>query len=91
VLINATRNEQVSRVAFLNIIIMNEFKGGAYYNFKEVAGAIAQWQINKKLRVGYTLEMPVTSLFGTNLGSHEIMLNYAIKKGRTAIIYPKHF
>lgn len=91
VLFKATKNAPVSGGAFLNFIIMNEFKVGAYYNFKEVAGAMAQWQINKKLRVGYTLEMPVTSLFGTNLGSHEIMLNYAIKKGRTAIIYPKHF
>lgn len=91
VLMKATKNAPLSGGAFLNFIIMNEFKVGAYYNFKEVAGAMAQWQINKKLRVGYTIEMPVTSLFGTNLGSHEIMLNYAIKKGRTAIIYPKHF
>ncbi len=91
VLIKATKNAPLSGGAFVNFIIMNEFKVGAYYNFKEVAGALAQWQVNKKLRVGYTLEMPVTSLFGTNLGSHEIMLNYSIKKGRTAIIYPKHF
>ena len=91
VLFKATKNAPLSGGAFLNFIVMNEFKIGAYYNFKEVAGAMAQWQVNKKLRVGYTLEMPVTSLFGTNLGSHEIMLNYSIKKGRTAIIYPKHF
>jgi len=90
-LFKATKNAPISGGAFLNFIIMNEFKVGGYYNFKEVAGALAQWQINKKLRVGYTLEMPVTSLFGTNLGSHEIMINYSVKKGRTAIIYPKHF
>lgn len=91
ILVKATKNAPLSGGAFLNFIVMNEFKIGAYYNFKEVAGALAQWQVSKKLRLGYTLEMPVTSLFGTNLGSHEIMLNYSIKKGRTAIIYPKHF
>ncbi len=91
VLFKATKNAPVSGGAFLNFILMNEFKIGGYYNFKEVAGILGQWQVSKKLRVGYTVEMPVTSLFGTNLGSHEIMLNYSIRKGRTAIIYPKHF
>ncbi len=91
ILVKATRNAPVSTGAFFNFLIMSDFKVGGYYNFKEVAGALVQWQINRKLRLGYTFEVAVNSLITTNLGSHEFMLNYSFRKGRTAIIYPKYF
>ena len=90
-LLKAQRNAPVSGGAFLNFLIMSDFKIGGYYNFREVAGGLVQWQINRKFRIGYTFEVATSALITTNFGSHEFMLNYAFRKGRTAIIYPKHF
>ena len=90
-LFKAQKNAPISGGAFLNFLIMSDFKIGGYYNYKEVAGALVQWQINRKFRIGYTFEVATSSLITTNLGSHEFMLNYAFRKGRTAIIYPKYF
>lgn len=91
VLFKAQRNAPISGGAFLNFLLMSDFKIGGYYNYKEVAGALVQWQINRKFRIGYTFELPISDLFGTNLGSHELMINYSFRRGRMAIIYPKHF
>jgi type IX secretion system PorP/SprF family membrane protein len=90
-LIRGTFNAPLSVSAHAAVIYMDELQVGIFYNFKEVAGAVLQWQMDKNWRIGYSLDLPTSQLIRTNYGSHELMVNYTPGGKRKRIIYPRYF
>lgn len=91
VLIKHTEGAPISGGLFANFIFWDEWRAGAFYNYAEMAGGVVQWQINNQFRIGYSFDVAVNELIATNLGSHELMLNYRFKFRRQRIVYPRYF
>jgi len=86
-----TVNSPLSLGVHLNFIYMKEFTTGVFYHFGESAGAIVQWQFDKKWKVGYSIEIAANNLIKTNFGSHEIIINYTMKQKRNRVVFPRYF
>ncbi|WP_306641515.1 PorP/SprF family type IX secretion system membrane protein [Sanyastnella coralliicola] len=90
-MMRATANAPLSIGANANLFIQDTFKVGAYYYYKEVAGAFIQYEVNKKLKFGYSVDVFAHRAITTNFGSHEIMASYQLKAKRKRIVYPRYF
>lgn len=53
------------------------FELGAMLRTDSSIGFIAQWIINKKMRVGYAVDIPITEIFSYQFGCHEVMVSYS--------------
>lgn len=54
------------------------FELGAMVRTGNSIGMIAQWIMNRKLRVGYAVDIPITNIFSHQYGCHEVMVSYDI-------------
>lgn len=90
-LIKGTMGAPASINANVQLHYLKVFSLGAFYSFGEVAGAVFQWQFHEQWKLGYSFDLAVTRMFQTNVGSHEIMLNYALNKRKKRIVYPRYF
>jgi hypothetical protein len=70
---------------------MDQFTFGAFSHIGENAGLLAQWQVDKKIRIGYSVDVATNALIRTNFGSHELIASYALATKRKRIIYPRYF
>ena len=50
-------------------------------------GFLAQWVINNKLRVGYSVDFAIGEIGGYQSGTHEIMVSYEISKIADEVIH----
>lgn len=91
VILRSVTNAPVSLSIFSNVILMDQFTVGVFYGIKENIGALFQWQVDKSLRFGYSVDLPANRLIRTNFGSHEITVGYAIPSKRKRIVYPRYF
>lgn len=89
--IRGEMNAPLSITLYGNVILMDQFTIGAFYGVQEVAGVIVQWKIDKKFQIGYSVDVPVSTLIRTNLGSHEIIASYTLASRRKRIVYPRYF
>lgn len=86
-----TMNAPLSVGINTNLIIMDALKVGVYYYYKEVSGAMIQYEVDKKLKIGYSVDFATNRLINTNFGSHELMVSYMLKEKRRRIVYPRYF
>lgn len=84
-------NAPVSIGANANLILHDALKVGVYYYYKEVTGAFIQYDVDKKLKIGYAMDFATNRLITTNFGSHELMVSYLLKEKRRRIVYPRYF
>ena len=64
---------------------------GASYRTKDSWAAIAQFQINRQLRIGYSYDYTITDLKQFNSGTHEITIGYDFSFDKNKIITPRYF
>lgn len=91
IVIRSAMNAPMSIGLYGNLIIMDQFTVGTFYSIKETAGLLFQWQLDKRLRMGYSVDVPVNRLIRTNFGSHELSVAYMLKSKRKRIVYPRYF
>lgn len=89
--LNITENAPFSALGSLAFIFYDQFWLGGTYRLESNAGFFAQYQINKKFKVGYAFNLATTQLFNTNYGSHEIMLSYDLLLNKEDIYSPRFF
>jgi type IX secretion system PorP/SprF family membrane protein len=77
--------------AHFNAIIYDQFNVGAFYYYREAAGMMFQWQVDPQLKFGYSMDLPVTQLIRTGIGSHEVAVTYTLATRRKRIVYPRYF
>ncbi|MGF1566058.1 MAG: type IX secretion system membrane protein PorP/SprF [Flavobacteriales bacterium] len=90
-MVRAQQNAPISIGVNGNLIIADAIKAGVFYYYKEVAGAFIQYDLDKRLKIGYSLDLATNRLITTNFGSHEIMVSYMVKEKRRRIVYPRYF
>lgn len=74
-----------------NFLLAEKFWIGGMYRSGDAFGAIAQWIINKKLRLGYAYDFTTTDLRNYHNGVHEIMISYEFVFAKRIIISPRYF
>ncbi len=74
-----------------NLLFAEKFWFGGMYRSGDAVGAIAQWIINKKLRLGYAYDFTITDLKRYHNGVHEVMISYEFVYSKKNVISPRYF
>lgn len=74
-----------------NFLLAEKFWVGGMYRSGDAIGAIAQWIINRKLRLGYAYDFTTTDLRNYHNGVHEVMISYEFIPASRRIISPRYF
>jgi type IX secretion system PorP/SprF family membrane protein len=74
-----------------NFLLAEKFWIGAMYRSGDAYGAILQWIINNRFRVGYAADFSFTDMKNYHSGVHELMLSYEISYLKRRIISPRYF
>jgi type IX secretion system PorP/SprF family membrane protein len=72
-----------------NFLIAEKVWLGAMYRTGDSFGFLAQWVIDKKLRLGYAVDFTTTKLQKYHDGTHEIMISYELKLQKSGS--PRYF
>jgi type IX secretion system PorP/SprF family membrane protein len=91
IMARATMNAPLSIGANLNFILFQNFKVGGYVYWNEAAGALIQYEYERRWKFGYSVDVPTNRLILNTFGNHELMVSYAIKGKRRRIVYPRYF
>lgn len=74
-----------------NFLLAEKFWIGGMYRSGDAFGAIAQWIIDDKLRIGYAADFSITELKNYHQGIHEIMISYEIDFTHRRYASPRYF
>ena len=74
-----------------NFLIKERFWLGVMYRTGDSYGFIAQWIIDKKLRIGYSYDITTTNLQNFHSGSHEVMISYEMRFMKEMFASPRYF
>jgi type IX secretion system PorP/SprF family membrane protein len=74
-----------------NFMFYEKFVLGVAYRWDAAVSALAGFQINDSLYLGYGYDMETTRLKHYNSGSHEVFLRYELFKNYKKIISPRFF
>lgn len=74
-----------------NFLIKEKFWLGATYRTGDSFGFIAQFIVDKKLRIGYSYDYSTTNLNNFQNGSHEVMISYEMRFLKEMFASPRYF
>jgi type IX secretion system PorP/SprF family membrane protein len=77
--------------ASANFMFNDKFVVGVSYRWSAALSALAGFQINKSMYIGYAYDRETTKLNNYNSGSHEIFLRFEFMKGYNRITSPRFF
>ncbi|WP_338035227.1 PorP/SprF family type IX secretion system membrane protein [Lacinutrix himadriensis] len=92
-LIKATNGAPLSYDLTANFLFHEKLWLGASYrinNYTSAFGAIADFQISKEIRIGYTYEYPLSDINQYTGGTHEVLLMFEVFKVKR-IKSPRYF
>jgi type IX secretion system PorP/SprF family membrane protein len=74
-----------------NFLLAEKFWIGGMYRSGDSFGAIAQWIINNKFRIGYAADFTLTDMRHYHQGVHEVMISYEIAFTKRIYTSPRYF
>jgi type IX secretion system PorP/SprF family membrane protein len=74
-----------------NFLLAEKFWIGGMYRSGDAFGAIAQWIINNKFRIGYAADFTLTDMKHYHQGVHEVMISYEIAFTKKQYVSPRYF
>jgi len=74
-----------------NFLLAEKFWIGGMYRSGDAFGAIVQWIINGKFRIGYAADFTLSDLKHYHKGVHEVMISYEISFVRRQYTSPRYF
>ena len=74
-----------------NFLINDKFVLGAAWRWSASVSALAGFQVNDGLYIGYGYDLETTKLANYNAGSHEIFLRFELFKKQNRIVSPRFF
>ena len=74
-----------------NMLFKNVVWVGVSYRMKDSIDGLLEFVINNQLNIGYSYGYPTSSLASVQSGTHEIVLNYRIKKNKNVVFSPRYF
>lgn len=90
-LIKVTEGAPMQLDVSANFLLMDKFVLGAAWRWDAALSAMAGFQVNDGLYVGYGYDMETTRLNNFNSGSHEIFLRFELFKRQNKIVSPRFF
>ncbi|MCZ2277104.1 MAG: type IX secretion system membrane protein PorP/SprF [Bacteroidia bacterium] len=75
----------------LNLLLSNIFWVGASYRSDDAIVAIFEYQVNRKLRIGYSYDYTLSRIRNLSSGSHEIMIGYDFGYNILRMKTPRYF
>lgn len=90
-LIKATNGAQTAYDASMNVLFYDRLWLGASYRWDDAIGAIADFQVNKSVRIGYAYDFGVSDLRAYTDGSHEIFLLIDLSLRNPKFKSPRYF
>lgn len=64
---------------------------GVSYRMQDSVDGIIQYNINDQFSLGYSYGYPVNSLAALQSGTHEVVINYRLKKDKHIVLSPRYF
>ena len=74
-----------------NFLLAEKFWIGAMYRSGDAFGAIAQWIINSRFRIGNAADFTITDLRHYHQGIQEVMISYEIAFTKKSFVSPRYF
>jgi type IX secretion system PorP/SprF family membrane protein len=74
-----------------NLFIKKIVWVGLSYRMGDSMDVLFQWNVNDQLAFGYSYGYPINSLAPAQWGTHEIVLNYRLKRDMNIIRSPRYF
>lgn len=74
-----------------NFMIQNRMTIGASYRLDAAFSALAAFQVNDQIMIGYSYDRDITGLGNYNLGSHEIFLRFELINNVKGKVNPRFF
>jgi type IX secretion system PorP/SprF family membrane protein len=90
-LIKATIGAPVEVDFSANFLLKEKFWLGAMYRTGDSFGFIAQWIIDKNLRLGYAIDFTTSNLRNYHYNTHEVMISYELRIIKQRVISPRYF
>jgi type IX secretion system PorP/SprF family membrane protein len=84
-------NSPITAGTYLTCIYDKSYTFGVYYVLAQSAGALIQFQLDRNMKIGYSLDVSTNSLVRTNFGSHELNFSYALPSKVHRVLYPRLF
>ena len=75
----------------MNILLNNIIWVGASYRTNDAIVAMGEYQLTKKLRIGYSFDFTLSEIQKYSAGSHEFMLGYDFGYKLQKVKTPRHF
>lgn len=75
----------------VNLLIKEIVWVGVSYRMQDSLDGILQCNINDQFSLGYSYGYPVNGLSSLQSGTHEIVINYRIKKNKHVVLSPRYF
>jgi len=74
-----------------NFLLAEKFWIGGMYRSGDSFGVIAQWILNRNLRLGYAYDFTTTDLQNFHNGVHEVMVSYEFTYSKRRFVSPRFF
>lgn len=74
-----------------NFLIQNMLWAGVSYRMKDAVDILLQWNINDQLSFGYSFGYSTSALSAVQKGTHEVTLNFRVKKNKNVVLSPRYF
>ncbi len=74
-----------------NFLLAEKFWIGGMYRSGDSFGVIAQWVIDRKLRLGYAYDFNTSGLQNFQNGIHEVMISFEFVYAKRRLISPRYF
>ena len=74
-----------------NFLLAEKFWIGGMYRSGDAFGAMVQWIVNSKFRIGYVADFTLTDLRHYHQGIHEVMVSYEIAFVKRQFVSPRYF
>ncbi len=90
-LVKYTSNAPVQYDINLNFLLSDIIWFGATYRSQDAIVVIAEYQVNKKLRIGYAYDITTSEIRNYSSGSHEIVVGYDFGFNVLKMKTPRYF
>jgi len=90
-LVKYSANTPVQADFNVNLLIKNVLWLGGSYRTNDAMVAIAEFQINKKLRIGYSYDFTMSEMNNYSNGTHEVMIGYDFGYDVMKMKTPRYF
>ena len=74
-----------------NLLIQDVVWVGVSYRMQDSVDGLLEWIINDQLSLGYSFGYPTSRLASVQSGTHEIVLNFRIKRDKHIVLSPRYF